>query len=118
MTTCKTKNIKYACPYCDQELDNRNALKKHVETAHPPAQVWGREVYPPPKGVAFIDADIMKCVGCGLCAEACSMQHFGVINKDYARIYVRNFLLPLPKAIIVTCCQCQAEERLARKPAR
>ena len=73
--------------------------------------VWGRELYPPPQGVAFIDVDVMKCVGCGLCAEACSMRHFGVINKDFARIYMRKFLLPLPKAIVVTCCQCQDEER-------
>jgi Fe-S-cluster-containing hydrogenase component 2 len=57
----------------------------------------------------------MKCVGCGLCQEACSMHHFGVINKDYARIYVRKFLLPMSKAIVVTCCQCQAEERACEK---
>jgi len=107
--------IKYACPYCDRELENRGDLKAHIETAHPAETVWGREVYPPPKAEAFIDADVMKCVGCGLCAEACSMQHFGVINKDFARIYVRNFLLPLPKAIIVTCSQCQAEERPCEK---
>ncbi len=106
---------KYACPYCDQESDNRRALKTHIETAHPSAPAWGREIYPPPKGEAFIEADIMKCTGCGLCAEACSMQHNGVINKELARIYVRNFILPLPKAIIVTCSQCQAEERLCEK---
>jgi len=107
--------VKYLCPYCDQELDSRSNLKSHVETSHPSTPVWGREVYPPPRGVAFIDADVMKCVGCGLCAEACSMQHFGVINKDFARIYVRNFLLPLPKAVIVTCSQCQLEERPCEK---
>ena len=103
--------VKYACPYCDLDLDARDALKEHIETAHPSVPVWGREVYPPPKGVGFIDVDVMKCTGCGLCAEACSMQHHGVINKNLARIYVRNFLLPLPKAIIVTCSQCQEEER-------
>ena len=43
------------------------------------------------------------------------MQHYGVINKDFARIYVRNFLLPLPKAIAVTCNQCQEEERPCEK---
>ena len=103
--------VKYACPYCDLDLDTRDALKEHIETAHTSVPVWGREVYPPPKGVGFIDVDVMKCTGCGLCAEACSMQHHGVINKNLARIYVRNFLLPLPKAIIVTCSQCQEEER-------
>jgi Fe-S-cluster-containing hydrogenase component 2 len=102
--------IKYACPYCEEQFHGLNALRAHLEEAHPPKAapaVWGREVYPPPKGMAFIDSD----VGCGLCAEACSMKHFGVINKDFARIYVRKFLLPLPKAIIVTCSQCQDEER-------
>jgi formate hydrogenlyase subunit 6/NADH:ubiquinone oxidoreductase subunit I len=106
--------VKYACPYCEEPFQELHALKTHLEETHSPKAVppvWGREVYPPPKGTAFIDSDVMKCVGCGLCAEACSMKHFGVINKDFARIYVRKFLLPLPKAIIVTCCQCQDEER-------
>lgn len=106
---------KYACPYCEQELDTLVLLKEHLETVHPPEPVWGREVYPPPRAEAFIDCDVMKCIGCGLCAEACSMQHYGVINKDYARIYLRNFLLPIPKAVTVTCSQCQAEERLCQK---
>ncbi len=43
------------------------------------------------------------------------MHHFGKINKDVARIFVRNFLLPLPKAIVVTCAQCQDEERPCEK---
>jgi Fe-S-cluster-containing dehydrogenase component len=76
---------------------------------------WGREVYPPPKGAGFIFPDDLKCVGCGLCAEACSMQHHGLINKDYARIYIRKFLLPISKAVVVTCCQCQTEERECQK---
>lgn len=113
------KVVKYVCPYCVQEFDTINALQNHLESIHTTrdetTQVWGREIYPPPNGVAFIDADVMKCIGCGLCAEACSMEHFGVINKDFARIYVRKFLLPLPKAIVVTCSQCQAEERPCEK---
>jgi Fe-S-cluster-containing hydrogenase component 2 len=122
------KVVKFACPYCSQdfdtlstleEFDSLSALQAHLETAHPPrAQsmpVWGREVYPPPAGVGFIECDDMKCVGCGLCAEACSMQHFGVINKNFSRIHIRKFLLPLPKAIAVTCAQCQKEERPCEK---
>ncbi len=76
---------------------------------------WGKEVYPPPRGPGFILADDLKCVGCGFCAEACSMQHYGVLNKDYARIYVRKFLLPISKAVVVTCAQCQQEERQCEK---
>lgn len=107
--------IKHVCPYCNREFTTPGTLKAHLETVHPAVPVWGREVYPPPEGAGFIDCDILKCCGCGLCAEACSMQHFGVINKDYARIYLRHFLLPLPKAIIVTCSQCQEEERPCEK---
>ncbi len=109
------KNVRCICPYCEEEFDTILALQEHLEGNHltgtETQQIWGREIYPQPGGVAFIDSDVMKCVGCGLCAEACSIQHFGVINKDYARIYVRKYLLPLPKAIVVTCCQCQEEER-------
>lgn len=43
------------------------------------------------------------------------MGHFGVINKELARIHVRNFLLPIPKAVVVTCCQCQDEERVCER---
>jgi Fe-S-cluster-containing hydrogenase component 2 len=120
--------VKFACPYCNQdfdtlgtleEFDSLSALQAHLETVHPPKEqaepVWGREIYPRPTGVGFIEVDDLKCCGCGLCAEACSMQHFGVINKNFARIYVRKFLLPLPKAIVVTCTQCQAEERPCEK---
>jgi Fe-S-cluster-containing hydrogenase component 2 len=42
---------------------------------------------------------------------ACSMHHFGVINKDLARIQVRKYLLPLPKAVQMTCVQCPPQER-------
>jgi Fe-S-cluster-containing dehydrogenase component len=76
---------------------------------------WGRENYPYPDGVAFIECDEMKCVGCGICQMACSMHHFGVINKDLARIEVRKYLLPISKAVQVTCSQCQEEERECQK---
>jgi Fe-S-cluster-containing hydrogenase component 2 len=118
------KVVKFACPYCylefddsaaQGEFDSLSALQTHLESAHPTmpaaAPVWGREIYPPPKGVGFIETNDLKCVGCGLCAEACSMQHYNIINKSYSRIYIRKFLLPLPKSIAVTCCQCQKEER-------
>ncbi len=39
------------------------------------------------------------------------MHHFGVINKDLARIQVRKYLLPLPKAVQTTCVQCPPQER-------
>lgn len=79
------------------------------------AEGWGKENYPYPEGAAFIECDELKCVGCGICQMACSMHHFGVINKDLSRIQVRKYLLPLPKAIQVTCVSCPREERECEK---
>ncbi len=76
---------------------------------------WGRENYPYPKGPAVIECDELKCVGCGICQMACSMHHYGVINKDLARIQVRKYLVPLPKAVQATCSQCPPEERECEK---
>ena len=76
---------------------------------------WGQKNYPYPQGTAFIECDEMKCVGCGICQMACSMHHFGVINKDLARIQMHKYLLPISKAVQVTCSQCQAEERECEK---
>ncbi len=81
----------------------------------PDAKVWGKENYPYPQGAAYIECDEMKCVGCGICQMACSIHHFGVINKDLSRIQVRKYLLPLPKAVQTTCVQCQREERECEK---
>ncbi|MFC2059661.1 hypothetical protein ACFLTZ_01030 [Chloroflexota bacterium] len=81
----------------------------------PEEKGWGKENYPYPKGMAFIECDEMKCVGCGICQMACSIKHFGVINKELARIQVRKYLLPLPKAVQVTCVQCSDKERECEK---
>ena len=89
-----------------------------METEHgskPGLEGWGHENYPYPKGTACIECDEMKCVGCGICQMACSMQHFGVINKDLARIQVYKYSLPVSKGIQVTCSQCQEEERECQK---
>jgi Fe-S-cluster-containing hydrogenase component 2 len=76
---------------------------------------WGKESYPYPEGAAYIECDELKCVGCGICQMACSMYHFGVLNKDLARIQVRKYLLPLPKAVQTTCVQCPPQERECEK---
>lgn len=76
---------------------------------------WGKENYPYPSGAAFIECDEMKCVGCGICQMACSIQHYGVINKDLARIQVSKHQIPISKGIQVTCSQCQDEERQCEK---
>ena len=73
--------------------------KKEPATLKPAEGGWGKENYPYPEGPAFIECEEMKCVGCGICQMACSMYHFGVINKDLARIQVRKYLLPLVDVI-------------------
>ena len=86
-----------------------------TEDAKPKIDGWGKENYPNPRAEACIECDEMKCVGCGICQMACSMKHFGVINKDLARIQVRKYSLPISKGIQVTCSQCQDEERECEK---
>ena len=86
-----------------------------VEKKEPEPKGWGKENFPYPKGPAFIECDEMRCVGCGICQMACSMKHYGVINKELARIQVRKYLLPLPKAVQVTCVQCPEAERECEK---
>ncbi len=81
----------------------------------PKPKGWGHENYPFPKGPAYIECDELKCVGCGICQMACSIKHFGVINKELSRIQVRKYLLPLPKAVQTTCVQCPDEERECEK---
>lgn len=93
------------------------------EKMKPKAAGWGgKDNYPDPPGPAYVECDEMKCTGCGICQMACSMKHHGVINKDLSRIQVRKYLLPLPKAIPITCLQCaddaerQCEKACPRKP--
>jgi anaerobic carbon-monoxide dehydrogenase iron sulfur subunit len=76
---------------------------------------WGKENLPYPAGDAYIEVDEIKCVGCGICQMACAMHHFGVLNKDLSRIQIRRYLLPIAKAIPVTCCQCPEKERECQK---
>lgn len=97
-------------------VKRNEATKKPTEVkADSKARGWGKENYPYPEGAAYIECEEMKCVGCGICQMACSMYHYGVINKDLSRIQVRKYLLPLPKAIQVTCQQCPPEERECEK---
>jgi anaerobic carbon-monoxide dehydrogenase iron sulfur subunit len=96
-------------------MAKRVSKQKQIEI-NPEKKGWGKENYPYPGGAAFIECDEMKCVGCGICQMACSMKHYGVINKELARIQVRKYLLPLPKAIPVTCVQCVVDaERQCQK---
>ncbi len=98
-----------------EEAKKKGGVNPAQPSVKQKAEGWGKENYPYPTGAAFIECDEMKCVGCGICQMACSMKHFGIINKELARIQVRKYLLPLPKAVQVTCQQCAAEERECEK---
>src|SRR5680860_54267 len=76
---------------------------------------WGLEKLEYPEGVAYISARWDLCVGCGHCEVACSMYHYGIINRELSRIRIFRYLLPLPKTLQNVCSQCSEEERECQK---
>jgi ferredoxin len=76
---------------------------------------WGIENLPFPKGLALIEARWDLCIGCGFCEVACSMFHYGIINRELSRIRVYRYLLPAPKSVQNVCCQCSDQERECQK---
>jgi Fe-S-cluster-containing hydrogenase component 2 len=76
---------------------------------------WGVENMPSPKGVGLIQARWDLCIGCGTCEMACSMFHYGVINRELARVRIYRYHLPIPKSVQNICCQCPQEERECEK---
>lgn len=76
---------------------------------------WGIENLPDPQGVAYISTRWDLCIGCGGCEIACSMFHFGTINRRLSRIRILRYMLPLPKSVQAVCCQCPEKERECEK---
>lgn len=76
---------------------------------------WGIEDLPFPEGTAYIQARWDLCIGCGICEIACSMYHYGLINRELSRIRIYRYLLPLPKSVQNVCAQCRDEERECQK---
>jgi Fe-S-cluster-containing hydrogenase component 2 len=76
---------------------------------------WGVEDIPYPAGIALVQARWDLCIGCGMCEIACSMKHFGVINRELSRIRIYRYLLPIPKSVQNVCCQCSEKERECQK---
>lgn len=72
---------------------------------------WGIDNHPYPEGIGYISCRWDLCLGCGGCEIACSMFHFGTINRHLSRIRIFRYLLPLPKSVPAVCCQCSTEER-------
>ncbi|MFC2059635.1 hypothetical protein ACFLTZ_00890 [Chloroflexota bacterium] len=76
---------------------------------------WGIENLPLPKGLAYIQARWDLCIGCGICEIACSMQHYGVMDREVSRIRIYRYMLPVPKSVQNVCVQCAEEERECQK---
>ncbi len=76
---------------------------------------WGVEDHPFPQKIAYIQTREDLCVGCGICEMACSMHHFGVINRDLSRIKIHRYFTPIPKAVQNVCNQCEEKERECEK---
>lgn len=76
---------------------------------------WGVEDLPFPENVGLIQTRWDLCVGCGACELACSMFHYGVLNRELSRIRIFRYHLPLPKSVQNVCCQCSEEERECQK---
>lgn len=76
---------------------------------------WGIENMPYPEGVAYINTRWDLCIGCGACEVACSMAHYGVINRELSRIRIYRYLIPVPKSVQNVCSQCPERERECQK---
>lgn len=76
---------------------------------------WGLEKLAYPEGVGYISARWDLCVGCGHCEVACSMSHYGVINRELSRVRIFRYVLPLPKSVQNVCSQCPERERECQK---
>ena len=76
---------------------------------------WGIENIPFPEGTAYIQPRWDLCIGCGMCEIACSMYHYGVINRELSRIRIYRYLTPIPKSVQNVCAQCREEERECQK---
>lgn len=76
---------------------------------------WGVEDLPFPEGLGYIQPRWDLCIGCGACEMACSMFHYGVINRELSRIRIYRYLTPLPKSVQNVCAQCSEPERECQK---
>jgi carbon-monoxide dehydrogenase iron sulfur subunit len=76
---------------------------------------WGIENLPFPQGVAYIQTRWDLCIGCGMCEIACSVYHYGVINRELSRIRIYRYMTPVPKSVQNVCVQCREEERECQK---
>jgi len=91
------------------------SAEKTIQEVTPVKKGWGVEDLPFPKGVAYIQARWDLCIGCGTCEAACSMYHYGVLNRELSRIRIYRYLTPVPKSVQNVCVQCSEKERECQK---
>lgn len=96
-------------------MSNEKAPEANIPVLGEGKSGWGVENTPNPKGVGLIQARWDLCIGCGTCEMACSMFHYGVINRELARVRIYRYHLPIPKSVQNICCQCSQEERECEK---
>ena len=89
--------------------------EEQKQQSSPMEEGWGLEKMPYPEGVGYISARWDLCVGCGHCEVACSMFHYGTINRELSRIRIYRYMLPLPKSVQNVCSQCSERERECQK---
>ncbi len=85
------------------------------EGGHPTKRRMGPEDLPIPKGEGYIQTRWDLCIGCGVCEMVCSHGHFRVMNRDYSRIRIYRYLLPVPKSVQNVCAHCPPRERECEK---
>ena len=96
-------------------MSTENAQGKTIPVLGENKSGWGVENMPNPNGAALIQARWDLCIGCGACEMACSMFHYGVINRELSRIRIYRYHLPIPKSVQNVCCHCTQEERECEK---
>lgn len=95
----------------DQTGDTRDARLRVTSVTGAGETGWGIEKLSFPDGVAYIQPRWDLCIGCGVCEMACSMFHYGVINRELSSIKIYRYLTPLPKSVQNVCSQCSEPER-------
>ena len=76
---------------------------------------WGIDNLPFPEGLAHVWTRDLLCVGCSLCELACSMYHFGVLNRELSRVKIEKMMTPISKSVQTICHQCPPENRECEK---
>ena len=76
---------------------------------------WGVDNCLYPEGNALIWTRDLRCVGCGICELACSVFHFGVMNRELSRVRIHKRMVPITKSVQTVCAQCGPEERECEK---